>query len=78
MMELATLGIGENAGKVWQALEETQELTIAQLIQKLDLPDYSIYAAIGWLAREGKIFYRHADDEIVVSNKSDVRNYEFG
>lgn len=78
MMELATLGIGENAGKVWHALEEVQEMTIAQLTAKLDLPDYSIYAAIGWLAREGKIFYRHTDEGIVVSNKVEVRNYEFG
>ena len=40
--------IGLNAGAVWNALNEAEVLVTK-------LKDKELYAAIGWLAREGKI-----------------------
>ena len=47
--------IGENAGLVWQMLDEQHEMSLAQLKSRLGLNDAALWAAIGWLAREGEI-----------------------
>lgn len=47
--------IGFNAGKVWQALDAAQAMGVKQLKKVTKLKDKEIYAAIGWLAREGKL-----------------------
>ncbi len=47
--------IGENAGKVWNALNEHGECEMAQLKKATALSEAEIAAAIGWLAREEKI-----------------------
>lgn len=62
--------IGANAGTVWSALNEAGTLGVKQLRKVTKLKDKEVFAAIGWLAREGKIAL--ADDpadekEILVS-----------
>lgn len=52
-MNVAT--IGSYAGLVWQALNEADALGIKQLKKITKLKDKEVFAAIGWLAREGKI-----------------------
>lgn len=47
--------IGFNAGKVWQALDAAQAMGVKQLKKVTKLKDKEVYAAIGWLAREGKL-----------------------
>ena len=47
--------IGTAAGSVWTALNEADALGVKQLKKVTKLKDKEIYAAIGWLAREGKI-----------------------
>jgi len=47
--------VGENAGKVWQALHSAGKLNFNQLRKATDLDDREIYMALGWLAREHKI-----------------------
>lgn len=47
--------IGTNAGTVWVALSATDALGIKQLRKITKLKDKEVYAALGWLAREGKI-----------------------
>lgn len=47
--------IGLNAGAVWNALNEAEVLGSKQLKKVTKLKDKKLYAAIGWLAREGKI-----------------------
>lgn len=47
--------IGTSAGSVWTALNEADALGIKQLKKITKLKDKEIYAALGWLAREGKI-----------------------
>lgn len=47
--------IGTSAGSVWTALNEADALGVKQLKKITKLKDKEIFAAIGWLAREGKI-----------------------
>ena len=47
---------GMNAGKVWKALNSWGSLTESQLIENTRLSAKEIHAAIGWLARENKIY----------------------
>ena len=47
--------IGTNAGSVWAALNEADALGVKQLKKITRLKDKEIFAALGWLAREGKI-----------------------
>ncbi len=56
--------IGSFAGLVWQALNETDTLGLKQLKKITKLKDKEVFAAIGWLAREGKIdIQSNPDDE---------------
>ncbi|MDE6703193.1 MAG: winged helix-turn-helix domain-containing protein [Muribaculaceae bacterium] len=47
--------IGTSAGSVWTALNEADALGIKQLKKITKLKEKEIYAALGWLAREGKV-----------------------
>ncbi len=47
--------IGEYAGAVWQALNEAEAMGVKQLKKATKLKDKEVFAAIGWLAREGKL-----------------------
>lgn len=47
--------IGENAGKIWRLLNNNCRWTYEELKEKSGLSDRDLNAAIGWLAREGKI-----------------------
>lgn len=47
--------IGTNAGTVWVALNTAETLGIKQLKKVTKLKDKEVFAALGWLAREGKI-----------------------
>lgn len=47
--------IGLNAGAVWEALNEAEAMGTKQLKKVTKLKDKELYAAIGWLAREGKL-----------------------
>lgn len=46
--------IGTNAGTVWTALNTADALGIKQLKKITKLKDKEMFAALGWLAREGK------------------------
>ena len=47
--------IGCWAGLVWNALNEADILDIKQIKKITKLKDKEVFAAIGWLAREGKV-----------------------
>ena len=47
---------GRNAGRVWETLNSNGILTESQLMELSSLRPYELYVAIGWLARENKIF----------------------
>lgn len=60
--------IGENAGKVWHVLNEGRELSIPELSRRTDLSHEDATLAIGWLARENKIYILRKKGQIYVSN----------
>ena len=47
--------IGMNAGLVWNALNDAEAMGIKQIKKVTKLKEKEMYAALGWLAREGKI-----------------------
>ncbi len=46
---------GVGAGKVWKALNKQSGKSAAQLAKETKLKANEVYAALGWLGREGKI-----------------------
>jgi len=50
--------IGLVAGKVWRTLETKGEVSLPQLPKLLKEKETTVYQALGWLAREGKVDYR--------------------
>ena len=61
MMDVSTTSscieqIGQTAGLVWTALNESGPQSLAKLIKSIDAPRDVVLQAIGWLAREDKIW----------------------
>ena len=59
-------GIGSWAGLVWSALNESGKLTVKALKKATKLKEKDLYAALGWLAREGKITIAETETDIEV------------
>lgn len=62
--------IGMYAGQLWTALNEADALGIKQIKKMTKLKDKEVYAALGWLAREGKVNIVPSDEdpkEVIVS-----------
>ncbi|MDO5664771.1 MAG: winged helix-turn-helix domain-containing protein [Bacteroidia bacterium] len=59
--------IGTNAGKVWTLLDKSGTQNIKDLKKSSKLTDKDLYAALGWLAREGKISLVQKEKELFVS-----------
>ncbi len=62
--------IGNNAGLVWQALTTADALGVKQIKKVTKLKDKELFAALGWLAREGKVNINVDDEdekELVIS-----------
>ncbi|MFC2308093.1 MAG: winged helix-turn-helix domain-containing protein [Bacteroidota bacterium] len=57
--------IGTNAGLVWNALL-VGNLDIKALKKATKLNDKDVYAALGWLAREDKIYFVETENELIV------------
>ena len=58
--------IGTWAGQVWNALNESGKLTVKGLKKATKLKGKELYAALGWLAREGKVSMYEVDADIEV------------
>ena len=54
--------IGPWAGLIWNALNEADVLGSKQIKKVTKLKDKELYAAIGWLAREGKLNIEESED----------------
>lgn len=60
--------IGMNAGLIWTALDASQAMGLKQLKKVTKLKDKEAYAALGWLAREGKVAFTTDDEkELIIS-----------
>ena len=59
--------IGSNAGLVWNALDKLGKMDIKALKTATQLrSDKELYAAIGWLAKEGKLHFDESGDEVAL------------
>lgn len=65
--------IGLNAGKVWRILNERGEMSMFEMCRELGLTFEDLALAIGWLAREDKIFLRQKEGMLFAS----IENLEF-
>ena len=60
--------VGANAGKVWKALSAANEAVEVKALKKATkMTDKEIYAAFGWLLREGKISLTEQDKDVFVA-----------
>jgi hypothetical protein len=60
--------IGQNAGKIWQNLDSEGETSLSELIKKTKLDTNNFFMALGWLAREKKIFfYKNSNGELFIT-----------
>ena len=57
--------IGTNAGLVWNALL-VGNLDVKALKKATKLNDKDVYAALGWLAREDKIYFVETENELIL------------
>jgi len=57
--------IGKNAGLVWDALKDG-ELNLKALKKVTKLTEKDLSYALGWLAREGKVYFFEQADEFYV------------
>lgn len=53
--KMNTETIGTWAGLIWNALNEVESLGFKQVKKTTKLKEKELYAAMGWLAREGKL-----------------------
>ena len=60
-MRISTIKFGDNAGKIWKALDERGTLQKKKLLKIAKLNDKEFYTGIGWLAREDKVFKKNND-----------------
>ena len=59
--------IGLNAGLVWNALNESEGLTLKRLKKVTKLKDKQLYAALGWLSREDKVTIEEVEGDLLVN-----------
>ena len=60
--------IGNWAGLVWNALNDSKKaLTLKDLRKVSKLKVNELHCALGWLAKEGKLNFEEAKDDIKVS-----------
>lgn len=58
---------GDLAGKIWNALNETEGLTAKQLKKAAGkLTDKDFYLGLGWLLREDKVAVTEVEGELFV------------
>lgn len=60
--------IGTNAGLVWSALNEGGKLSVKDVKKVTKIKaEKDVYAALGWLAKEGKLAFEEKEGDIFVS-----------
>lgn len=62
-----TTKIGENAGLVWSALNDGSKKSVKELKKVTKLTDKDLYSALGWLAREAKVYLEEDGTDVYVN-----------
>lgn len=60
---------GEVAGKIWNALNETEGLTQKQIKKVTKLVDKDFFLGLGWLLREDKVAVSEVEGELFAKLK---------
>ena len=58
--------IGINAGIIWELLNSRGELERTEIQEQTGLDSENLMLALGWLARENKIFFYEKKNRIMV------------
>jgi hypothetical protein len=58
--------IGTNAGIIWTYLDAEGNKSLKDIKKACKLTEKDMYAALGWLAREGKIAFNELKDDLQV------------
>lgn len=58
--------IGTNAGVIWAYLDEEGSKTLKEIRKGCKLTERDMYAALGWLAREGKVAFNELKEDLQV------------
>lgn len=74
---MENMKIGENAGKVWNVLNEVKEISLHELSRKIGISCEEIALAVGWLARENNIYIQRREGQFVLTSISTF-NFSFG
>jgi hypothetical protein len=67
MEETLVAQIGETAGKVWWALADEGPMSMARLVKAVGEPRDTVMQAIGWLAREDKVWMEEEGRSRIIS-----------
>ncbi len=59
--------IGEVAGEIWHELAQQDGQSLTALKKSIDAPAELVFAAVGWLAREGKLDFATSGRSVKVS-----------
>ncbi len=59
--------IGETAGAVWKVLADTGPISMAKLVKAVGGPRDTVMQALGWLAREDKVWIEDEGRSRIVS-----------
>lgn len=60
--------IGTNAGLIWNALNSGGKMTLKSVKKATKIrTEKDVYAALGWLAKEGKLSFDEENGEMYVS-----------
>lgn len=58
--------IGTNAGNIWNYLNTEGKKNLKDVKKNCKLTEKDTYAALGWLAREGKIAFNELKEDIEI------------
>lgn len=59
--------IGTNAGNIWQFLDTNGEKSFSEIEKALSIKNSDVLLALGWLAREDKIFFVEENSTTLVN-----------
>ncbi|MDR0537083.1 MAG: winged helix-turn-helix domain-containing protein [Tannerellaceae bacterium] len=59
--------IGTTAGLVWKTLSDGGRMNVKEVKKAAKIKtEKELYAALGWLAKEGKLAFEEAEGELIV------------
>lgn len=62
-----TTKIGENSGLIWSVLSDGSKKSVKDLKKETKLTDKDLYSALGWLAREAKVYLEEDGADVYVN-----------